>query len=293
MVKIMKKIIVSWVLIISMVLMQVVVPSANLVVYGQGNEIVFASGEASDWIGREPKAGDQIFYIEVRGNNLAFLEAEVSDYANDIHTPIASQRDKWDLGNTSSGEERYIYEMIVEGGGALNEESLYYIRLKDSENIYYDNNSAYFQCWGDNYSLSINNLLSEISTNTESLSFDLTLHGADTSLVKDKLSLNLYSGTKESIWDDVTLDTLVGTSDNFETMVIGNGQIQIKGEFQITGKLVGGQTLFAEAEYKNTKGYTNTSIHVVSWVIVALTFLRHFHTLLLIFVFRSFHFTSL
>ncbi|MDD4089744.1 MAG: hypothetical protein PHP29_08645, partial [Tissierellia bacterium] len=238
----MKKIIVSWILIISMVLMQVVVPSANLVVYGQGNEIVFASGEASDWIGREPKAGDQIFYIEVRGNNLAFLEAEVSDYANDIHTPIASQRDKWDLGNTSSGEERYIYEMIVEGGGALNEESLYYIRLKDSENIYYDNNSAYFQCWGDNYSLSINTLLSEISTNTESLSFDLTLHGADTSLAKDELSLSLYSGTKESIWDDVTLDTLVGTSDNFETMVIGNGQIQIKGEFQITGKLVGGQT---------------------------------------------------
>ena len=38
----------------------------------------------------------------------------------------------------------------------------------------------------------------------------------------------------ENMWDDIILNSLVGISYDFETFVIGTGQIQIKGEFQIT-----------------------------------------------------------
>lgn len=266
----MRKRVVSWILIVTLIFTQngVMPTFVNATTNGQvTNETPeFNSGGASNWNGSYPKTGDSIFYVEVKGRNLDKLSADVATFGDDkSYTAVASQTERWYLGKTFTGEERYIYEMTMDGNKTLTNRA-YYVRLKDSNYTYYDNNSAYFHCSGINIFVDVNHMPDEISEITTSFPFHINTFGANGNVDKNNLSIKLYSGTKENFRSEVIVKNLVGNvqDDDYEIIVTGDGNYSLKGVFTVTNPPIAGDTLYVEVDYSGNKAYTNTPVYVIS-----------------------------
>ncbi len=265
----MKKKVISWILIFTMIFTQnffiPMLASAYSVVPSSSGIPEFNGGGKSDWCGRYPKPDDSVFYVEAKGKNLGEVSAEVSSY-NGIYTAVASQSDRWYLGKTAQGNELYIYEMVIDGGGVLNSSDNYYVRLKDSEGNYYDNSDAYFNCYPSGIYLNNNEIPSEITDGASKVPFDVTLYGLDNSVQKENLSIKLYSGTKSSFWSPVSTVKLIATLqvDEYDLVVTGGEEQCIIGDFTISNQPTVGEKLYIEVEYLGEKYYTSTPINVIS-----------------------------
>ncbi len=260
-----KKGIISWLLIISMIITQAAIPAFGSVAYASGDDPQITSLGTSTWTGNYPCHGDSVFYVEAQGLNLDDLQAEVSlyEYPN-TYSPVASETNRWYLGTTYKGYDRYIYEMTVDGGGSLGNSQTYYIRLKDGNDNYYDDGTVYFSSSDPYLYIESNDMPQEVGTNISSLPFDITLDGADGSVKKENILIKLYTGTKDGYWGDITLGTLIGTAADPEIIVTGAGQYRIKGEFSISDALPAGDELYVEAEYSGIKCQTHSPIYVLS-----------------------------
>ncbi len=261
----MKKGIISWLLIIAMIVTQAMVPAFGSAAYALEDEPVLTSLGTSTWTGNYPVPGDSVFYVEAQGLNLDNLETEVLLYEYpSTYTPAASQTRRWYLGTTQSGDDRYIYEMTVDGGVALASDTQYYIRIKDDNGNYYDNGDIPLNCFSPYLYLETGNMPQEIGTHISSLPLDMTMDGADGNVNKDNISIKLYTGTKNGYWGEMDLGHLVGTLDNPEIIITGMGQHRIKGDFSIDGLLSSGDKLYIEAEYRGYKAYTGSPIYVLA-----------------------------
>ena len=263
----MRKKLISWVLLIAITVTNVI--SAPVVAFGvvSGEEgaPVFKSGKLSSWTGYSPNEGESKFFVEVTGLYLSDLSAEVSKYESDVYTPIAYENNRWFLGYNSSGEERYIYEMITYGGMSL-ESSNYYIKLKDSEGNYYDNNNAYFS--PGNYTfLEILEMPAEIISNNGVIPYKMNIHniGRDLTYLNENISVSLYTGTKTDFWSDPSLDKKIGSAGigDISIVQIAGGSYYLEGEIALEGTLDGGESIFVVAEYEGVQSIANSSIHVV------------------------------
>ncbi|MGB4440451.1 MAG: hypothetical protein WBJ13_14790, partial [Sedimentibacter sp.] len=262
----MRKKLISWVLLIAMLVTNIMsAPGVAFAdVSGEEDAPVFKSGTISSWTGYYPNKGESKFFVEVTGLYLSDLMAEVSKYENDIYEPIAYQNNSWFLGYNSSGDKRYIYEMITYGGMSL-ESANYYIRLKDSEGNYYDNENAYFS--PGNYSfLEILEMPAEISSDNTVIPFKMNINnvGGDLSYMNENISVDLYTGTKTDFWYDPDLYEKVGCAGIGEISIvqIRGGSYYLEGEIEINGILEGGESIFIVAEYEGVQTIANSSIHV-------------------------------
>lgn len=265
----MNKRVMSWILIISMMLTQFgfmpTTVSASPLNASENETPKFTYIPYSDWSGNIPKVEDSVFRIEVEGTNLYELTAEVATYNDSEYTAVASQTNRWFLGKTATGKERYIYEMTVDGLNKLIY-TTYYVRLKDSNGTYYDDRNAYFGCTNElNIYVDVNNMPDEISTGSSTVPFEINLNGADGNVNKDNLTLKLYSGTKEGFWSNPSLKSLIATTedDDYEITVTGGGQYRLKGVFQVTSQPISGDTLYMEIDYSGNKSYTGKPIYVI------------------------------
>ncbi|MBP1925609.1 hypothetical protein J2Z76_001468 [Sedimentibacter acidaminivorans] len=265
----MKKKVISWILIFTMIFTQnffiPMLASADSVVPSPSGTPEFNGGGESDWCGSYPKPGDSIFYVEAIGKNLGELSAEVSSY-DGIYTAVASQSERWYLGKTAQGDERYIYEMIMDGGVTLNSSDNYYVRLKDNGDTYYDNSDAYFSCYSMSIYVNENNIPVEITDSVTKVPFDISLYGLDSGVQKENISIKLYSGTKSSFWSPVSTVNLIATlqDDEYDMVVIGGEEQCIIGNFTILNQPAQGDKLYIEIEISGEKYYTNTPINVIS-----------------------------
>lgn len=224
------------------------------------------SAMASSWTGTSPKEGDSIFYVEAIGYNLNDLEAVVSrdGYINE-NNAVALENNKWFLGYTSIGEERYVYEMLMMGESTL-ESNIYYIQLMDEEGNYYKPDfSGYFGV--DNYPfLNIIELPIEMSSSNVSVPFKMDIQGiaGELNYLKDNILIDLYVGTKESFWDDPVLIEKVGTmnNDGFEIVQIGGDAYYIEGTLDVESELQGGETLFVVVTVDEETISSRNTIHV-------------------------------
>jgi len=263
----MRKKLISWVLLITMTITNIM--SAPVVAFaavtGEEDEPVFKSGKISSWTGYSPNEGESEFFVEVTGLYLSDLSAEVLKYENSVYEPIAYQNNRWFLGYNSSGEERYIYEMITYGGMSL-ESGVYYIKLKDSEGNYFDNENAYFSV-GNYTFLEILEMPAEISSNNAIIPFKMNIHsiGGDLTYLNENISIGLYTGTKTDVWSDPALDEKVGSAGTGDISIvqIAGGSYYLEGEIDLNGILEGGESIFVVAEYEGVQSIASSPIHVV------------------------------
>ncbi len=270
----MRKRIISWILILTMVFTQnffiPMVASADSIIPSPSGTLEFNGGGKSDWCGSDPKPGDSTFYVEAKGENLSELTAEVSAYkligSQYGYIQAASQNERWYLGKTAQGDERYIYEMVVDGGGELNSSDNYYVRLKDNEGTYYDNSDAYFNCYSSGIYVNENDVPLEITDGVTKVPFDITLHGLPNDTEKENISIKLYSGIKTSHWAPVTKSNLISTlqEGDYDLVTAGAEAKCIIGEFTVSNKPNVGDKLYIEVEYQEEYCYTFNAINVIS-----------------------------
>lgn len=270
----MRKKAISWILILTMIFTQnffvPMLASADSVIPSPSGTPEFNSGGRTNWCGSYPNIGDKVFYVEAKGENLGELSAEVSTYdyigGEYAYTQVASQSERWYLGKTAQGDERYIYEMTMDGGNTLKANIAYYVRLRDDEGTFYDNNNANFSCYEMSIYVNENDIPTEITDGVNKVPFDITLFGLDNSIQKNNLSIKLYSGTKSSHWGPVNTVDLIATlgEDEYDLVVTGGEEQCIKGSFAVSNQPSPGNTLYVEVEYLGEKYYNNTPINVIS-----------------------------
>jgi len=226
----------------------------------------FNYGHSSNWTGAYPIAGDSIFYVEVQGTNLDELVAEAATWNDPVYTVVAHQTNRWYLGKTATGDDRYIYEMKVEASGKLVVSTVVYIRLRnDSGSTYYDNNACFTVNSGYSPFLS-SDMPQEITSSTTTVPFEIRVDDAASDFSKDTISVELWSGTSTGMFEAITESDLVGTADAdaYEIAVAGGGQYLLSGSFTVTAVPPAGATLFAKISYENTAAYTSAPVYVVS-----------------------------
>lgn len=248
--------ILTWILVFTMIFTNF----TSLPVFSEGElETVvpeFISGRESDWTGHYADEGDTKVYVYVIGRNLEPLTAELATY-DGTYTPIAFQSKRWFMGTTNKGEEHYIYELATTGAGLIS--TNYYIRLKDSEGTYYTNNNAYFSI-GNYPFIDSRDLPTEIGETSRILPFEVNISnlGGTKAEVSSGMTINLWTGTQDSLWAEVVLGRNVGSMlmENASLYQTDGGSYTISGELDIIGTINPGEKLFIEFSFEEVKVYS-------------------------------------
>lgn len=233
----------------------------------------FLAFDTTGWLGKGFSVGDTEFYCEITGTALDGLELVLfgpDPEDSSQWVAVGYQSGYWYLGTDALGLERHVYHVTMADGAPV-QIGEYWIRLVDSEGVYHDKIADYAGPNAYVYALTpflwvhSSTLPQEIAADTASIPFSFTIPGLSAAAGADDpdLTVELWSGTRATVWDPVQKTALISTATDLRLWSFGAGQHQLDGVFNVSAPLAEGDTLFAIIEYKDLSVEVRAPIYVL------------------------------